>query len=49
MKTQRHKNLISELKHIETTNLLAPFPVYDTEYVSHVKEQINNIENSYDK
>ena len=43
MKTQRHKNLIQELEHITTINKFSPFPIFDTEYVSHVEEQINLI------
>ena len=47
MISQRHKNLKIELKHITTANRFTPFPVYDTEYVSHVEEQIKLIEDKY--
>jgi hypothetical protein len=48
MKTQRHKNLIEEHNHITTVNRMAPFPLFDTEYVSYVEEQIQLINDNYD-
>ncbi len=36
------KYLQKELNHIEYYNKLAPFPIYDTEYVEAVKDKLKN-------
>lgn len=38
------KHLKEELAHAEYYNLMAPFPVFDTEYVAHLKKQIKKME-----
>ncbi len=40
---EKLKHLQGELKHIERVNMLAPFPLYDTEYVELVKQEISNM------
>ena len=46
----KNKHIIKHLKelhsHLDYYNNMAPFPVYDTDYVKEVKEVINNMENS---
>lgn len=40
------KVLSDEKKHLEYYNAMAPFPVYDTEYVNDVSNLINKMENT---
>lgn len=45
---ERFKKL---LEYVEYYNLMSPFPIYDTEYVSEIKKHINKMEkiDEYDK
>ena len=41
----RKQHLTDLHKHLDYYNKMAPFPIYDTEYVSKVKETIENEDN----
>lgn len=50
MKTKLLKYLRDLLKHVEYYNKMAPFPVFDTEYVEEIKKSIIKMEkNEYDE
>jgi hypothetical protein len=40
------RRLKKSLEHVEYYNKMAPFPVYDTEYVEDIKKRIMELENS---
>jgi hypothetical protein len=51
MNKETIQQLREELKHAKHYNMMAPFPVYDTEYVEELENMINDIEkhdNEYD-
>lgn len=46
MKTTRLTHLKKLLEHAEYYNSMAPFPVYDTEWVENLRKRIKNMEDS---
>lgn len=50
MMSSRREYLEKELKHIKYYNSMAPFPVFDTEYVEAVEQQLKDMDKKeYDK
>ena len=50
MENLKIKYLEKELKHIKYYNSMAPFPIYDTEYVESVENELNKMKNNkYDE
>lgn len=48
MEQEKKKHLGKLFDHLDYYNKMAPFPVYDTEYVAKVKEEYEKIDDDFD-